>query len=484
MTQSNNLKQFLRVLTVEPFLFFIFLAFLAKQSTYTQFFQDKSCRVTYGLSSELCSFVTSSKEDEHQDLKTAILKDANQMGSYQSIIRTAPGILFTIVLAPWADKVKGARRKLMLLSAVGQIGDSVFGIISVIYEDTLPPWTALIIGVPSSLMGGMLAIQISTMGYASMTTPLAHVSLRFLIFEIVKSLCRPVSTFMSGQLLDTSSWMPNKVRNFTALYAVTMGAGLMAMVWSLLFIDDSDWKDGDRNKAEGFRFFSKENILQLKVTLTKARQNLGHIQLWVLIAINGLTNSVMLAAPGVTLSFVQEVYGWNITEFSNVSSMLFVFTFVAFALGSPFLTSMFKLTDSQLGIFGLTGGCLFMVTLGSVLNSWGFYVATLLGTFAAVGGSAVKSSVSKLVEPLEKSSSFAVMSIFQNIFTLAATWYFQLVFNRTIIGMPGLCFQIAAIFFLVAMVGFLWIDFHKSKTLVDRKNVVERKHVISIITKL
>ncbi|KAI1298859.1 hypothetical protein HDE_04008 [Halotydeus destructor] len=459
MAESGGFQRVRQMLTLEPYLFFVFLAFFAKQNTYSQLFQDKICVTTYGLSSQVCNFVTSSKDGQYQEVKTAILKDANDLSSYQFIIRTVPGIIFTILLAPWADKVKGARRKLMIWSALGQIVDSALGIICVMYEDTLPPWTALIVGIPSSLVGGTLAINVSTFGYASMTTSLADMSLRFLIFEAVKNSCRPSSSFLSGQLLDTPSWMPNKVRNFTALYTFAMVSGLLALVWSLRFIDDSDWKKTDM-KDEEYQLLNKENMIQLTSTLTRKRENQGHIQLWLLLFINCLVISIPVAATAVTLSFVQEVYGWNFTDFSNASSFLASFTFIAFAVGSPVLTKKLNLSDSQLGIFGALGGFLFMLTMGTVLSPWGFYAATILGTYANVAGSAVKSSVSKLVEPNEKSSAIALLSVFQNASTLAFTWYFRITLNYTITSMPGLCFQLASIFSLVAVLGFVWIDYN------------------------
>ncbi|KAI1298862.1 Solute carrier family 46 member 3 [Halotydeus destructor] len=485
MAESSSLFELFRILKVEPFLFFVFLAFLAKQNTFTQFYQDKICLVTYNRTAEECAFIPSTELDEYRDLKTNILKGANELVSYQAVMRTVPGIIFTILLAPWADKVIGARRKLMIFSSLGQIADSIFGIVSVVYEDTLPPWTALAIGIPSALAGAMLAINISTNGYVSMTTPLVHMSLRFIIMDIISSSVRPLATLLAGMLLGTPSWLPGKVRNFTALYCVTLVSGVLALLWTLIFIDNSDCKEDDSdNEKEKYKFFNMENLRKLQYTFMLKRENLGRVQLWLLITINGLAVFAFVGAGAVMLSYVQKVYHWNIEKFSKISAALAGCTFVAFALGSPVLTNVFKFTDPQLGLFGLTSGGIGIVLLGTIPEEVGFYLFSLISTYGAVGSSAVRSSVSKLVGSSEKSSAFALIAIFQNVFTLLGTWYYQIVFNATITTMPGLCFLTASTFLLVAMGCFIWIDFHNMKTLKSGKVEFNKEKEEAVLTKL
>ncbi|KAI1290950.1 hypothetical protein HDE_07870 [Halotydeus destructor] len=427
VAEPSKLRQALKISTVEPYIFFIFIAFMVKQNTFTQFFQDKISR----------------KEPEYQDLKDEILKDANELASYQAVIRSVPGIFFTILLAPWADKVRGARRKLMIWSALGQIADSILGLIAVKYEDTMAPWTVLLIGIPSSLAGGLLSVNIAAMGYASMTTPTVLMSLRFIILETVINASRPSSSFLSGQLLNTTSWMANKVRNFTAVYSLTLCAGIMALIWSVKFLDSRDCKDDvDQDKTEPYTFFNKENLSQILKMATKPRENKGRTVLWLLVIINALSISVMIGVAVVDLSYVQKQYGWDVVGFNTTNGKLTVCTLVAFALGSPLLASMLKLTNEQIGLFGLSSGTLKIITY---------------------------------VEASEKSAAFALMNIVQNIVALAFTMYFQQVINATITTMPGLCFQLSTVAFLVSMVCFIWIDFNGMKS---KKANIEKKEYI------
>ncbi|KAI1304899.1 Proton-coupled folate transporter [Halotydeus destructor] len=472
-----DLKPLIKILTVEPYLFFIFFAFLAKQNTYTQFYQDKVCVVTYHMSNEICSVVASSKDINYVKVKDAIITDANDLNSWQSVLRTVPGIIFTILLAPWADKVKGARRKLMILSALGQLADSALGIVSIMYEDTFPAWTALCIGIPSSLVGAMLAINISTLGYASMTTPIAQMPLRFIILDISANACRPLTTYLSGVLLGTPSWIPGKVRNFSAMYILCLVSSLLALIWTLVFIDDSDWKGdpNDKTEREAYRFFNKENFLQLKNTLMKKRDNLGRIQLWLLIAINGFAIFVMVGPSTIMLSFAQLVYRWDVVMFNKTSAYFAAVTFVLFSIFSPMLTTVLKLTEPQLGIFGLSWAIIYLTTKGTILHPWGFYVAAILGTFGSVGGAAVRSKVSKLVSNSEKSSAFALISIFQNLFTLVASWFYPPVFKYTMHSMPGFAMQSTTSLLFCGMACWIWIDFHTLRTAKDTPAPVGEK---------
>ncbi|KAI1298858.1 hypothetical protein HDE_01724 [Halotydeus destructor] len=475
MAQLANIKKLLRLLTVEPFLFFIFFSFIVKQATYTQFYQDKVCLVTLGLSNDKCSFVSSTKDIDYKDIKAAILTEANDLNSYQAFIQFLPTVIFTIMLAPWADKVKGARRKLMIWAAFGQIADNIIGIVLIIYEETLPPWTSLAIGVPSSLAGGGMSISIATLGYAAMTTPADQMPLRFIIMDIVGKAVRPLTTFLSGQLVGTPSWIPNKVRNFTAIYILALVAALLALMWVLIFVDESDFKKdvGDKTPDTNYKFFNKENAFRLKETLLRTRDNLGHIQVWVLVIINGLTVFVLVGPGAVRLSYVQTVYGWNIEQLNNWSSLLTLSTLVGYAVGSPVLTNKFKLSPPALGIFGLVGTFFYILFLGSIMDPAGFFIATIVGTYGSVNGAAVKTLLSRLVEKNEKSSAFAVISVSSSFFSLIAKFVYPWIFKRTINTMPGLGFQLSSVGLLVAIILWIWIDFHTIKTLpkpeVDRK---------------
>ncbi|KAI1304986.1 hypothetical protein HDE_01721 [Halotydeus destructor] len=466
MLQLASAKQLVKILTVEPFLFFIYLAITAKQDTYTQFYQDKVCLVNRQLSNEVCNFVSTSKDVQYLEDKTAIVNEANAIGAYQSLIQTVPAIIYAIMLAPWADKVKGARRSLMIATALGQILDSTIGIISVIYEDTLPPWTALAIGIPSSLVGGNLAVSVAVLGYASMTTPILQMPLRFIIMDVVQKAVNPMSTYSSGRLVSTPSWIPNKVRNFTAVYLLCFVSSLFALIWTLSVVDDSDWKDkaDEQGVNKTYKFFNKENVFQLKNTLTRVRDNQGRIQFWVIIAINCFSYFAAIGPSSLRLPYAQVVYSWNITELQTNYSKFTALTLIIYSLGSPILTNRLNFSVPGLGIFGMSGLCLYLVSMATIMDPWGFYIANIIGSFRSVNAASVKAKMADTVDRTEKSSAFALLAISTNCTSTAAKWYYQQMFKHTLNTMPGLGFLTGNILLLLAISGWIWIDFHDIKT--------------------
>ncbi|KAI1304987.1 hypothetical protein HDE_01720 [Halotydeus destructor] len=466
MIRIEKIKTVLKLLTVEPFLFFIYLATIAKQDTYAQFYQDKVCLVSRQLSNEICSTVATSRDPMYLEDKKAIVNEANLIGVYQAITQNVPGIIYAIMLSPWADKVKGARRQLMIAIALGHILDSTVGIISVIYEETLPPWTAVAISLPSALAGGNLAVTISTLGYASLTTPTVHMPLRFILMDIVQKAVRPLSAVVCGRLVSSPSWIPNKVRNFTGVYTLCLLSGIFALVWTLTMIDNSDWKarPEESNVAEKYKFFNKENVLQLKTTLTRMRDNLGHFQLWLLLVINSFSIMAAQGPSSIRLPFVQLVYGWNIGNLQDMSALFTALTLIIYAVGSPILTNWLKFSIPELAIFGLSGTCLYVVSFGTILSKYGYYVANIFGSFGSVNGASVKAKMAAIVDKTEKSSAFALLAISTNLSSSVARWYHQRVFRETLDTMPGLGIQSGSLLILMAMSGWIWIDFHAIKT--------------------
>ncbi|KAI1294578.1 Proton-coupled folate transporter [Halotydeus destructor] len=461
MFKWSSWFKFLKLLTVEPYLFLITFSFLIKHATLQQFVQDKICLIDLGKNDDLCYHVTSSEAASHRRVANTILKKTAEYEMVLAILRTLPGIALNILAGPWTDRVKGARKTLMMVAATGQALDAIMGLLNVYHERTWGTPLLLLTILPSSLLGGMTTVQTAVMGYASLTTPKKYLSLRFVILEIILNAATPLTSFIGGQVLASESLIPDEIRNFATIYLLCLLTSLSALLWVVFFIDDSDqahvkevtngtaFQSSNRDTAT--RMLDMNNIKDMFRVCTKRREHLEHIQLWLLLLSNGIC---MLSVVGT-------------------ASVMFLFS-QRMGIGIPVMVKIFKFSDSALSVVGVSSIGLCFVTLGTFLKPAMFFVSFALGSLGGGCLVGIKALISKLIDETETGSVFAILAIFQSILNMVATSLYTFIYIKTIDNYPGSVIQFAGAINLIPLISIIWIDLYRMNNGLNTRDQVTK----------
>ena len=119
----RNLINFIRLLTVEPLAFLTIFIYLLKTLPQDQMVQDKICLQKYNLPDDYCHHLPTMKDDEDTlyHMKSTILSDVTQFKLYVSILITIPIMFISVIIGPFIDKYKPAKRILLIISSLVSI---------------------------------------------------------------------------------------------------------------------------------------------------------------------------------------------------------------------------------------------------------------------------------------------------------------------------------------------------------------------------
>ena len=119
---AGKTLNFIRLLTVEPLTFLILFVFAFKRLPQDQLTQDKICLQRYNLPAQYCQDLPTLREDDdHLGMKSTILADVAQFNLYVNVIITAPILIVSILIGPFIDKYKPAKKVLLIVSSANSL---------------------------------------------------------------------------------------------------------------------------------------------------------------------------------------------------------------------------------------------------------------------------------------------------------------------------------------------------------------------------
>ncbi len=132
----TDFLRFCRLLSVEPLGFLAMFIFLFKKNPIDQLIQDKLCLQKYLLPANYChALPTMKNEDDYLSMKSTVLGNVTQFNMYIYISVAVPIFVISLLIGPFIDKYKPAKKFLFLYSsAIFAIESSLFLINSIWFD--------------------------------------------------------------------------------------------------------------------------------------------------------------------------------------------------------------------------------------------------------------------------------------------------------------------------------------------------------------
>jgi hypothetical protein len=132
----GRIKDFLSLMTVEPYMFLLMFVYTLKKVPTDQLTQDKICLVSYGLNATYCSHFSSMTADEdYLHKKSLILADVTNFGLYVVCVGTVPTIITSLFVGSWVDNYAGAKKAILIVGAMAFMVESVINILNDYFYD-------------------------------------------------------------------------------------------------------------------------------------------------------------------------------------------------------------------------------------------------------------------------------------------------------------------------------------------------------------
>lgn len=126
--KRSQILLFIRLLSVEPLGFLTLFVFLFKKNAIDQMIQDKICLQRYRLPPDYClKLPTMSQYEDAFQMKSTILGDVTSFNMYINIGLALPNLALSLLVGPFIDKYRPAKKVLLIYSAI------VFAVESVSY---------------------------------------------------------------------------------------------------------------------------------------------------------------------------------------------------------------------------------------------------------------------------------------------------------------------------------------------------------------
>ncbi|XP_067122742.1 probable peptidoglycan muropeptide transporter SLC46 [Centruroides vittatus] len=439
-------SRFLKSLTVEPFMALFMFSYVVGRVCSQNIFMDKTCLNIFGFPANICSNI-----DNYTKEKQEIETTADNYNLYNTLIQTVPAVFFSMVIGPWSDKYG---RKLPVIFALIGLGLENVGIIlNIIYFDAPLYWMVLS-ALPSGIFGGFTVTLMCMYSLISEQTTKKQRTIKYALLELAYGVGIPLGTFIGG--------MVYKKYGYIYVYITGIVSLVMAIMWLIIVVKDNRNLRNTLNGKIVCDLFSFQNFKESYGAVTKPRPNRTRLEIWLLIGSMCALISTYTAMSGFAFYFAKEMYKWDVTTYSNVSSAFLTagMFFVVFAV--PVLVKVFKMKDYCLGIIGSISMFSSDIVKGFAYKTWLYYLGNGLGIFGTMGMLAVRARLSKIVSEEELGKIFAFLSSCESLVPVAGNLIFTQIFNASIHVFPGMAYVIAGAIIILPIIVFPWIGRKKN----------------------
>lgn len=157
-----TVKNTLKLVSVEPYLFFAMFGQTIRQVTFQSLLIESSCRNLHLYSDEICENL-----DDHKSHQELSIEAANNLYAGVMLLSSLPAIIVAIFLGPWSDKY--SRKYPLIISACGQVLEATVSAVLTFFPRVSPVWY-VVASILAGFSGGFIVSFSSAFSYLSDVT--------------------------------------------------------------------------------------------------------------------------------------------------------------------------------------------------------------------------------------------------------------------------------------------------------------------------
>ncbi|XP_052802900.1 proton-coupled folate transporter-like [Mya arenaria] len=398
----------------------------------------------------------------YPEVEDSIQGEAGTYLIYYRILVNVPAIFLGLFCGAWSDKY--GRKIPMILPSIGSVLSVLFYMLSLASVDSAISFV-MIGAFTQGALGKSSLITMAVNSYASDITDKEDRTRKLGKLLAMNFFGLFVGALMAGLFQDMSN-LPAAFCTVVFIHAFVVLITLIAMPETVPFLVERD--DGmvvKENKSKCFGIY--ENIKDSVCVLSKERVNKGRKVILILFLISLLNQTCKVGETDITLLFVtRSPLSWPKSWYGYLLSMDYAVMGVCLIIVLPILSNVIKLPDGGIVIIGLCCKIVRLFWAGFIRESWMVYVSVVIGAFAGMITSSIRSLISKAVEENEMGKVFSLLAVAETASKLLGTLIFVSMYGATAYFFPGFTYLVEAIVYvgMVIIVGLLYRDMKRVGT--------------------
>lgn len=413
------------------------------------------CHTRFPANDSLCRNLNSFPE-----LEDEIQSEAGNYLIYYRMLVNFPAIFLGLFCGAWSDKY--GRKIPMMLPSLG----SVFSVLMYMLSLASADHAIVFILIGALIQGAFGKSSVITMAVNSYASDITDKDDR--TRKLGKLLAMNFFGLFAGALLagifqDTSD-LPATFCTVVFLHAVVVLITVICMPETVPFQVERPEADLSKKRK---RTFICDNIKESLSVLGKKRVNNGRKMILILFLISLMNQTCKVGETDITLLFVtHSPLSWPKSWYGYLLSVDYAVMGVCLIVVLPILSNVLKLSDGAIVMLGLLCKVIRLFWAGFIEESWMVYVSVIIGSFAGMITSSIRSLMSKSVEENEMGKVFSLLASAETASKLLGTLIFVSLYGATAYFFPGFAYIVEAILYMIMLVtiALIYKDLKKAGT--------------------
>lgn len=387
--------------------------------------------------------------DLHPKVESDIQRQSASYLIYYRILINVPSVILGLFCGAYSDKY--GRKIPMMLPSLG----SVFGVLlymaSLTYDEYRIP--LILSGAAiQGLFGKSTVITMAVNSYISDVTESDERIRKLGNLLAMNFFGLFVGSFMSGVLQD----MANLLTTYTAIIMLHGSTILMTVAMMKESIEYPS--KSEEGKSEFLALFNPANIKDAVTVLVKYRPSNLRRVLLILFLLTLLNQTCKVGEMDVTVLFVtRSPLSWPKSWYGYLLSVDYAIMGLCLLFLLPILSGILQFSDASILIIGISCKVVRLIWAAFASKTWMVYVSVVIGAFAGLITSAVRSLVSKAVSENEAGKLFSLLACAETASKLFGVLIFVNLYSETADFFPGFSYIFESMLYMLMVLLVIWI---------------------------
>lgn len=383
--------------------------------------------------------------DSFPELEDDVQAEAGSYLIYYRMLVNIPAILLGLFCGAWSDKY--GRKIPMMLPSLGSVFSVLLYMLSLASPDHAIALTltgALVQGA----FGKSSVITMAVNSYASDITDKDDRSRKLGKLLAMNFFGLFFGALLAGIFQDNSD-QPATFCTVVFFHAVVVLISLICMPETVPFAVERPEPDMSKEKKNLFLIGNMKDSLNV---LVKRRVKNGRKIILILFLVSLINQTCKVGETDITLLFVtHSPLSWPKSWYGYLLSLDYAIMGICLIIVLPILSSFLHLSDGAIVIIGLACKIIRLFWAAFIQESWMVYVSVVIGSFAGMITSSIRSLMSKSVEENEMGKVFSLLATAETASKLLGTVIFVSLYGATAYFFPGFAFITEAILYMIML---------------------------------
>lgn len=385
--------------------------------------------------------------DAFPELEDWVQSEAGSYLIYYRILVNLPAIFLGLFCGAWSDKY--GRKIPMMLPSLGSVLSVLFYMMSLASEENA---IGLIL-VGAFIQGAFGKSSVITMAVNSYASDITDKDDR--TRKLGKLLAMNFFGLFAGALFaglfQDMSDLPATFCTVVFLHAIVVLITVMCMSETVPFLVERPGILALQQKDRMCGIF--HNIKESVSVLTRKREHKGRTVVLVLFLVSLMNQTCKVGETDITLLFVsRSPLNWPKSWYGYLLSVDYAVMGMCLIVFLPVLSNVIRMPDCGIVIIGLSCKIIRLLWAGFIQESWMVYVSVIIGSFAGLITSSIRSLFSKTVDEDELGKVFSLLASAETLSKLLGTMVFVSMYGATAYIFPGFTYIIECLLYIIMVI--------------------------------